>query len=193
MKKKAISVTASQCIINALYRQQPRNTPQQSNFQSTWQAWGQHFQSNQSQQPQRQGFGQTLFNSTTAPKAWNNQLVPMDLDQTRAPRGNWRGQGRGSLRGNVARAEDAWVQRGIQGACFNCREQGHFTCNCPMKQKRTNTCTAQLIDWSPEDNESDLGTTTVNSIYQQLNTLPKEDQEELMMRMGAQEGNFSEA
>ena len=40
--------------------------------------------------------------------------------------------------------------------------------------------TAQLIDWSPEDNESNYGTTTVDSIYQQLNTLPKDDQEELM-------------
>ena len=193
MKKKAISVTASQHIINALYKQPPRNTPPWSNFQSTWQAWGQCFQGNQSQQPQRQGFRQTPFNSTTALKAWNNQPVPMDLDWTRAPRGNWSGQGRGSSRGNIARAEDAQVQRGIQGVCFNCREQGHFACNCPIKQKHTNTHTVQLINWSPEDNESDSGTTAVDSIYQQLNTLPKEDQKELMTRMGAQEGNFSEA
>ena len=53
--------------------------------------------------------------------------------------------------------------------------------------------TMQLIDWSPEDSESDSGTTTVDSIYQQLNVLPKDDQEELMTRLGAQEGNFSEA
>ena len=53
--------------------------------------------------------------------------------------------------------------------------------------------TAQLIDWSPDDNKSDSGTTTVDSIYQQLNALPKDNQEELMTRLGAQEGNFSEA
>ena len=53
--------------------------------------------------------------------------------------------------------------------------------------------TAQLIDWSPEDNECDSGTTAVNSLYQQLNALPKDDQEELMTQMGAQEGNFLEA
>ena len=52
---------------------------------------------------------------------------------------------------------------------------------------------AQLIDWSLEDNKSDSGTTAVDSLYQQLNTLPKDDQEELMSRMGVQEGNFSEA
>ena len=92
MKKKVISVTASQRIINALYKQPARNTPPlQSNFQTNWQMQGQCFQSNQSKQPQRQGFGQTPFNSTTAPRSWNNQPVPMDLDQTRVPRGNWRG------------------------------------------------------------------------------------------------------
>ena len=91
MKKKAISVTASQCIIHMLYKQPSRNTPPRSNFQTTWQVRGQRFQGNQGQQSQRQGFSQTSFNSTTAPKAWNNQLVPMDLDWTRAPRGNWRG------------------------------------------------------------------------------------------------------
>ena len=117
----------------------------------------------------------------------------MDLDWTRAPQGNWRGQGRGSQRGNIARVNNARTLRGIQGACFNCGEQGHFACNCPTKQKCTNMCTVQLINWSPEDNESDSGTTMVDSIYQQLNVLPKDDQEELMMRLGAQEGNFLEA
>ena len=56
-----------------------------------------------------------------------------------------------------------------------------------------NTHTTQLIDWSPEDNKSNSGTTAVDSIYQQLNALPKDDQEELMTRLGAQEGNFLEA
>ena len=79
MKKKAISVTALQCIINMLYKQPTQNTPR-PNFQMNWQTRGQHFQGNQSQQPQQQGFGQTPFNSTMAPRSWNNQPVPMDLD-----------------------------------------------------------------------------------------------------------------
>ena len=81
----------------------------------------------------------------------------------------------------------------MQGACFDCGQQGHFACDCLTKQKCTNTWTAQLINWSPEDNESNSGTTAVNSLYQQLNALPKDDQEELMTWMGAQEGNFLEA
>ena len=91
MKKKAISITASQCIINALYKQPQGSTPQGPSFRNTWQARGQCFSNNQNLQPQRQGFRQTPFNSTTAPKSWNNQPVPMDFDRTRAPRGNWKG------------------------------------------------------------------------------------------------------
>ena len=30
------------------------------------------------------------------------------------------------------------LKRGIQCACFNCRQQGHFAHNCPTKQKCTN-------------------------------------------------------
>ena len=90
MKKKAISITAYQCIINALYKQ-PQGSIQGPSFRNAWQTRGQHFQNNQNPQPQRQGFGQTPFNLTTAPKSWNNQPVPMDLNRMRAPRGNWRG------------------------------------------------------------------------------------------------------
>ena len=120
MKQKAISVTASQQIINALYRWPQGNTPQWSNFQNTWQARGQCFQNNQNPPPQQQGFGQTPFNSMTAPKSWNNQPMPMDLNWTRAPWGNWRGWGRGQSRGNIARTDDIQAQRGMQGTCFNC-------------------------------------------------------------------------
>ena len=52
MKKKAISITASQRIINALYKQPLRNAPPQPNFQTNWQTRGQRPQNNQSQQPQ---------------------------------------------------------------------------------------------------------------------------------------------
>ena len=51
MKKKAISVMASQHIINTLYKQPARNAPPRSNFQTNWQSQGQHFQSTQGQQP----------------------------------------------------------------------------------------------------------------------------------------------
>ena len=37
MKKKAISVTTSQCIINVLYKQPPQRVMPQANFQTNWQ------------------------------------------------------------------------------------------------------------------------------------------------------------
>ena len=80
MKKKAISVTALQCIINTLYKQPTRNTPPRSSFQTNWQTRGQCPPNNSGQQPQQQGFSQTPFNSTMAPRSWNNQPIPMDLD-----------------------------------------------------------------------------------------------------------------
>ena len=53
--------------------------------------------------------------------------------------GTGEGQGRGQSRGNVARTDDVRAQRGIQGACFKCGQQGHFACDCPTKQKHANT------------------------------------------------------
>ena len=85
MKKKAISITTSQHIINALYKWLQGNNPQGPTLRNTWQMHRQCFQSNQTSQPQRQGFGQTPFNLTTAPKSWNNQPGPMDLNKTGAP------------------------------------------------------------------------------------------------------------
>ena len=84
MKWKAISIIVSQCIINALYRWPQRNT-QHSAFQNTWQARGQHPQNTPNPQLHWQGFRHAPFNSTTTPKSWNNQPVPMDLDRTQAP------------------------------------------------------------------------------------------------------------
>jgi hypothetical protein len=50
-----------------------------------------------------------------------------------------------------------------------------------------------LIDWTPEDNESKPGTTNVDYLHQQLKALSKDDQEVLMNRLGAKEGDILEA
>ena len=55
--------------INALYKWAQRNAPQCLNFQNTWQAWGQCTQNPTNSQPLWQGFRQTPFNSTTAPRS----------------------------------------------------------------------------------------------------------------------------
>ena len=61
------------------------------------------------------------------------------------------------------------------------------------KPSRPSARTASLIDWVPEDNQSESSLTNVDSVYQQLEALDAKDQEELMNRYGGKEGNFSEA
>src|SRR5580692_8387856 len=123
VKAKAISVTASQRIISAMYGRTQSNF-RRPPYQGNWQQRsfrppntqpGPGFTRNAYNHPQqtRQGFGQTSYNSSTAPRAWNNQPVPMDVDRARAPRGNWRGRGGGQTRGNVVRTDDNRAQRGI--------------------------------------------------------------------------------
>ena len=75
----------------------------------------------------------------------NNQPVPMDLGQTRAPN---RGRGRG--RGYQANATNAGSSQRNQtnNACFQCGEIGHYARNCPRRQARAN-----LIDFQPGDEQ----------------------------------------
>ena len=57
------------------------------------------------------------FNSSNAPRSFNNTAVLMDLSQTQ---GN-RGQGRRQFRNNA-------TQNSLTtGNCFNCNQLGHFT------------------------------------------------------------------
>jgi hypothetical protein len=85
------------------------------------------------------------------------------------------------------------AQRGIQGACFSCSQQGHFACTCPSKQNHSNACTTQLIDWTLKDNKGEPRATNVDYLHQQLELLSKDDQEVLMNQLGAKEGDFLEA
>src|SRR5580692_4728305 len=78
VKAKAISVTASQRIIAAMYRQ-TQNNFRRPPFQGNWQQCSFHSPNLQlrpeftrnsyNPQPNRQGFGQTSYNSSTAPRA----------------------------------------------------------------------------------------------------------------------------
>jgi len=58
------------------------------------------------------------YNSTTAPRTYNNQPVPMDLSRTQ---GN-RGQGQRQYRGNTANASQP-----AKGNCYNCGTAGHYS------------------------------------------------------------------
>ena len=63
----------------------------------------------------------TTFNSSNAPRSFNNMAVPMDLSWTQ---GN-RGQGRWQFRNNAMQNSPSTEN------CFNCNQPRHFAQNCP--------------------------------------------------------------
>ena len=115
----------------------------------------------------------------------NNQPVPMDVDRTRAP--NWQERGEGPARGRAATTQGP-PRRNSNGACFQCGQQGHFARNCPMRQRRDY---ANLIDFNEDDQEyfgsEPSEDNPVEDIKARLACLGKEAKAKLADEMGVTE------
>ena len=100
------------------------------------------------------------------------------------------------MRGNVANAQGPPRNSG-NNACFQCRQQGHFTCNCPQRQQCNNNY-ANLIDFNNDDQEYYNNyvlqqlPNPLDDIKAQLAHLSGDDKAKLAEEMGVDE-NFPTA
>ncbi len=145
--------------------------------------------------------GNQSYNSSNAPRQYNNRPVPMDLDRTRSP--NWRGRGRGNYQGRAAQVGNPrnhalnTPRNNAPLTCFNCNQQGHYARNCPERRPRPdNRTNANLIDWNDDDayldNEEEEATDHIKELKTQLRKLSLDDANKLADEMGI-EGDFPSA
>jgi hypothetical protein len=198
IKQKAISSTRSQQLLTSLLN---RRTPG-GGFQGG--AFGQF----QRQQQQRQPFfrpnnfnqrgGQTNFgprpqyNSSNAPRSYNNIPVPIavDLDRTCAPTWRGRGRGRGSARGQATQtSQPRYIPPGAEQmnlthiVCYQCGDTGHYARNCPTRTSTRATAT-NLIDFNPLDYDQPIEEDRVARLKAELGRMSNDEKERLARELG---------
>jgi hypothetical protein len=198
IKQKAISCTRSQQLLQSLL-----NRRAGGGFQGGAFAQFQHQQ--QPRQPffrpnnfNNRGGGQTntaprpQYNSSNAPRSYNNIPVPIavDLDRTRAPTWRGRGRGRGFARGQAAQTnQPRYIPSGAGQSnlthivCYQCGDTGHYARNCPTRTS-TRATTANLIDFNPLEYEQPVEEDRVARLKAELGQMSNDEKERLARELG---------
>ena len=139
------------------------------------------------------------FNSSNAPRSFNDQPVDMDLSRTQAKRRQW-------MWATKAEEEESKVQlanleatepKKFKGICYNCGQEGHPArlCHCPKKTwaRTTNVSEgASLIDWEEPTSVSTYD--LVQSALSTIAVLSAEEKQALICHMNeAGEQDFQTA
>jgi hypothetical protein len=144
--------------------------------------------------PFNQG-GNPPYNSSNAPRSWNNRPVPMDIGRACYPRNRGRG-GFSPAQGQSADIQAVNAQTngprrmpGSDAPCFKCSSTEHWARNCPMAQ-------ANLIDFDetmaynePQESTNNAQM-TMEQLKQTLYNLSPQQCAELANTMGQQEEDF---
>ena len=164
-----------------------------SRNQANWQNFGQRRnrpQQNQQNQQQPTAY-QPRYNSSNAPRTYNNTQVPMDMSRARTNR-QWQGQG---AQANLARPEDLGQnpEKRFKGECFHCGKTGHFKRDCRSFLRSNNQArSAQMTDYYEPSNNGQMAewppmppqTNPVESVAETLATLTVEQRNDLVERIG---------
>jgi len=165
LQKTLASVRAKQTIW-ALYKRGGQTQNQPNNYRPPQNNWcSQNFPQRQNlplnsfcRPPRNPPFNNNpQYNSSNAPRWMQNTAVPMDLSCTRAP--NCGRGGRSTFRGGRSQYNNQPTNRfqnnatntgNLSNACFQCGQIGHYTRECPQRQRHPQNNwqnkTANLID-----------------------------------------------